>query len=63
LPGTQGRVAVARDPSQAIPLSGTYAGSPEDELGMKVQVNVICEEEGERDAGRLCALALKRISK
>jgi transglutaminase-like putative cysteine protease len=37
------RVAVARDPSQAIPLSGTYAGSPEDELGMKVQVNVDCE--------------------
>jgi hypothetical protein len=28
---------------QAIPLSGTYAGSPEDELGLKVQVNVICE--------------------
>jgi transglutaminase-like putative cysteine protease len=37
------RVAVARDPSQAIPLSGTYGGSPEDELGMKVQVNVTCE--------------------
>ena len=34
------RVAVARDPSQAIPLSGTYAGSPDDELGMKVQVHV-----------------------
>jgi transglutaminase-like putative cysteine protease len=41
------RVAVARDPSQAIPLSGTYAGSPEDELGMKVQVNVTCEAQGE----------------
>jgi Transglutaminase-like superfamily len=37
------RVAVARDPNQAIPLSGTYAGSPDDDLGMKVQVNVICE--------------------
>ena len=34
------RVAVARDPSQAIPLSGTYAGSPDDELGMKVEVHV-----------------------
>jgi hypothetical protein len=32
-----------RQYSQAIPLSGTYGGSPEDELGMKVQVNVICE--------------------
>ena len=41
------RVAVARDPSQAIPLSGTYAGSPKDELGMKVQVNVTCEAQGE----------------
>jgi transglutaminase-like putative cysteine protease len=40
------RVAVARDPSQAIPLSGTYAGSPEEELGMNVQVNVTCEAQG-----------------
>ena len=39
------RVAVARDPSQAIPLSGTYAGSPDDELGMKVQVHVTREED------------------
>jgi transglutaminase-like putative cysteine protease len=34
------RVAVARDPSQAIPLSGTYSGSPDDYAGMTVQVNV-----------------------
>jgi transglutaminase-like putative cysteine protease len=34
------RVAVARTPNQAIPLSGTYWGDPEDELGMKVSVNV-----------------------
>ena len=44
------RVAVARDPSQAIPLSGTYAGSPEDVLGMKVQVNVIFEAVAGGDA-------------
>jgi transglutaminase-like putative cysteine protease len=31
------RVAVARDPSQAIPLSGTYGGSPKDELGMTIK--------------------------
>jgi transglutaminase-like putative cysteine protease len=37
------RVAVARDPSQAVPLSGTYLGNSEDELGMKVEVNVECE--------------------
>ena len=41
------RVAVARDPSQAVPLSGTYAGSPDDELGMKVQVNVEAETQAE----------------
>ena len=41
------RVAVARDPSQAVPLSGTYAGSPDDELGMKVQVNVEAEAQSE----------------
>ena len=39
------RVAVARDPCQAMPLSGTYAGSPDDELGMKVQVHVTREED------------------
>ena len=45
------RVAVARDPSQAVPLSGTYAGSPDDELGMKVQVNVEAETQ-HRGCGR-----------
>ena len=45
------RVAVARDPSQAVPLSGTYAGSPDDELGMKVQVNVEAEpQDADADA-------------
>jgi len=34
------RVAVARNPDQAIPLSGVYSGDREDELGMDVQVNV-----------------------
>ena len=38
------RVAVVRDPAQAVPLSGTYEGSPEDELGMNVEVSVKCEE-------------------
>ena len=31
---------VARVPSQAIPLFGTYLGNREDELGMNVEVNV-----------------------
>ncbi|RYE86215.1 MAG: transglutaminase family protein [Hyphomicrobiales bacterium] len=34
------RVGVARDPRQAIPLSGTYAGKMDDPQGMTVQVNV-----------------------
>jgi transglutaminase-like putative cysteine protease len=34
------RVAVARDPRQAIPLSGSFFGSVEDEAGMTVTVNV-----------------------
>jgi transglutaminase-like putative cysteine protease len=34
------RVAVTRDPSQAIPISGSYIGAPEDFLGMTVEVAV-----------------------
>jgi transglutaminase-like putative cysteine protease len=32
------RIAVARDAPQAIPLSGSYTGAPEDYLGMNVEV-------------------------
>jgi transglutaminase-like putative cysteine protease len=34
------RVAVARDAAQAAPLTGSYTGSPEDFLGMTVDVKV-----------------------
>jgi transglutaminase-like putative cysteine protease len=34
------RVAVARDPAQAIPLTGTFFGDADDELGMSVEVQV-----------------------
>jgi Transglutaminase-like superfamily len=37
------RVAVARNPDQAIPLCGVYWGDQEDELGMEVEVNVKSE--------------------
>ena len=37
------RVAVARTPDQAIPLSGVYYGDRDDELGMDVEVNVKSE--------------------
>lgn len=35
------RVAVARDPSQAIPLHGTYLGRAEAFIDMKVNINVV----------------------
>ena len=38
------RVAVTRDPSQAIPLSGSYQGDPSHELGMTVDVTVTSED-------------------
>lgn len=38
------RVGVARDPRQAIPLYGTYAGKRDDWIGMDVQVNVTIDE-------------------
>jgi transglutaminase-like putative cysteine protease len=34
------RVAVVREPRQAIPLQGTWTGFPSDNLGMTVEVNV-----------------------
>ncbi|MBE7218590.1 MAG: transglutaminase family protein [Caulobacteraceae bacterium] len=34
------RVAVARDPRQAVPLSGTFFGAGEDSIGMTVSVDV-----------------------
>ena len=34
------RVAVVRDPRQAVPLSGTWTGFPSDFLGMDVTVSV-----------------------
>jgi transglutaminase-like putative cysteine protease len=43
--GTSGliRVAVARDPYQAVPISGTWRGYPSDDLGMSVSVDVHCQ--------------------
>jgi transglutaminase-like putative cysteine protease len=37
------RVAVARDPSQAIPLAGSYKGEKEDFVSMSVEVTVTTE--------------------
>jgi len=48
------RVAVARAPSQAIPLSGVWIGSAADHLGMTVEVRVTTadEEVSERMSAR-----------
>ncbi len=39
------RVAVARDPRQAIPLHGTYLGSADAFVGMDVSINVVSVDE------------------
>ncbi len=53
------RVAVARDPRQAIPLSGTFEGSGGDHLGMEISVEVraisaLDPARSERPAASVC---------
>lgn len=38
------RVAVVREPSEALPLHGTWTGCPSDSLGMEVNVQVTAED-------------------
>lgn len=38
------RVAVTRNPAQAVPLSGNWTGFPSDHLGMDVEVDVTSDE-------------------
>ncbi len=42
------RVAIARDPAQALPLSGTWSGNPAGYLGMDVKVDVTAEDPPQR---------------
>ncbi|MEP7030626.1 MAG: transglutaminase family protein [Pseudolabrys sp.] len=37
------RVAVAREPGQAVPLCGTFTGNRSDSIGMKVDIDVIAQ--------------------
>jgi transglutaminase-like putative cysteine protease len=37
------RVAIAREPRQAVPLWGSYTGKPSDHLEMKVNIRVVSE--------------------
>lgn len=47
------RVAVAREPGQAVPLHGTYLGPADAFLGMDVSINVVSAGEHARPAIRL----------
>ena len=44
------RVAVARDPQQAIPLHGTYMGPPDAHIGMDVTIHVLSVGEDMKEA-------------
>jgi transglutaminase-like putative cysteine protease len=44
------RVAVARDPRQAIPLHGTYLGPPDAFIGMEVSINVTSADQEAQEA-------------
>jgi transglutaminase-like putative cysteine protease len=50
------RVAVARDPAQAIPLKGSYNGAASDFIDMQVEVRVTRAEAEERPAPSALAL-------
>lgn len=43
------RIAVAREPSDALPLYGSFTGSPSDDLGMEVSVKVEREDFSEAE--------------
>ena len=41
------RVAVVRDPRQAVPISGSWTGDPSDQLGMTIDVTVTSDGNGQ----------------
>ncbi|THD71515.1 transglutaminase family protein [Phenylobacterium sp.] len=54
------RVAIARDPRQAVPLHGTWAGLPADYLGMDVEVEVSVQADAETQPAPLRRVAQGR---
>lgn len=50
------RVAVVRDPAQAVPLHGTWDGDAADYLGMDVEVDVVAEEPDDGRSNRIVRL-------
>ena len=59
------RVAVVRDPRQAVPVSGTWTGFPSDSLGMTVEVEVTAalpaEDPSPREREAVTAHARERL--
>jgi len=51
------RVAVVRDPRQALPLSGTWMGFPSDFVGMDVEVQVASEAASNASMQPMCIAA------
>jgi transglutaminase-like putative cysteine protease len=49
------RVAVARDPGQAIPLSGSFTGAPDAFLGMTVEVEIKAERQQAKPNAQLAS--------
>ena len=43
------RIAIAREPSEALPLHGSFSGAASDDLGMEVTVKVVLEESNETE--------------
>jgi transglutaminase-like putative cysteine protease len=56
------RVAVARDPYQALPLSGTWSGFPASYVGMDVEVDVRLAEQKDKEAFRMGGAINSRIA-
>lgn len=54
------RVAVVRDPRQAVPLAGTWTGFPADCLGMTVEVTVTAFQTGPQQTAAPAAPDLRR---
>jgi transglutaminase-like putative cysteine protease len=56
------RVAVARDPIQAVPIWGTWTGFPSDSLGLEVEVHITSEGAERRSRPRATSQALTKES-
>ena len=56
------RIAVARDPIQAVPIWGTFAGFAADSLGMGVDVHITSEESAAPTDARSSVTPRRRIS-